>query len=104
MSTPSVVSPDAGPRVAEREATRSSNALSGRGGRGLEEMLVTGWGVEVEVAEVVGEDAGEEGVGEREAASLEVVGAVRGGLSMRVRPGAIFEALGMSCRIFRIDR
>lgn len=84
-STPSLVKPDVGPRVAVSESTRSSKALEGRGA-----------GLVVSAAEVVeevvfGEEAGE-GVGERDVvggeASLEVV-LERGGLSWRVRPGAI---------------
>lgn len=76
--------------MAVSESTRSSKALEGRGA-----------GLVVSAAEVVeevvfGEEAGE-GVGERDVvggeASLEVV-LERGGLSWRVRPGAIVYGRG----------
>jgi hypothetical protein len=83
--------------MAAIESTRSSKALDGRGAG----LVVA----DVEVVEdvVFGEEAGE-GVGEREVvggeASLEVV-LERGGLSWRVRPGAILCGRGS---VFGVSR
>lgn len=72
--------------MAVSESTRSSKALEGRGAC----LVVAGAEVVEEV--VFGEEAGDEGVGEREVVggdvSLEVV-LERGGLSWMVRPGAM---------------
>lgn len=84
--------------MAVSESTRSSKALEGRGAG----LVVAA--VEVVEEVVFGEEAGE-GVGESEVvggeASLEVV-LERGGLSWRVRPGAI--VCGRGSVFFRILR